>query len=141
MPTNPYQRKEIQVLLDRLSEPPHTLIFIAGPRQVGKTTLVRDALTQYKQDQYSFVPIDRPDDIDSFGFVPTKSEFHEQAGRPRDTAWLINQWQRARAAARASLAGHILILDEIQKITRWSETIKGLWDADRAESLKLHVFC
>jgi predicted AAA+ superfamily ATPase len=30
-------------------------------------------------------------------------------------------------------------LDEIQKIPRWSEVVKGLWDADRAEGLDLHV--
>ena len=35
--------------------------------------------------------------------------------------------------------GHVLVLDEIQKIPRWSDSVKGLWDADRAEGLKLHV--
>lgn len=139
MSANSYQRNEVQVLLDRLSEPVHKLIFIAGPRQVGKTTLARDALTQFKRDRYSFIPIDRPDKINPPGFMFTESEFYEQAGRPRDVSWLINQWQRARAAARESTEGHILILDEIQKIPRWSEAVKGLWDADRAERLKLHV--
>ncbi|MBM3409230.1 MAG: hypothetical protein FJY25_18265 [Betaproteobacteria bacterium] len=28
---------------------------------------------------------------------------------------------------------HTLAIDEIQKIPRWSEVVKGLWDADRAE--------
>ena len=33
----------------------------------------------------------------------------------------------------------MLVFDEIQKIPQWSETIKGLWDADRARGCPLHV--
>ncbi len=33
----------------------------------------------------------------------------------------------------------MLVLDEIQKIDGWSETVKGLWDADRAAGCPLHV--
>jgi len=139
MPTKSYQRKEVDTLLDRLSEPPRSLIFIAGPRQVGKTTLVRDALAQYKREHYSFIPVDQPNEIPPPGFAPTESDSYDQAGRPRDVAWLVEQWQRARVAARESVDGHILVLDEIQKLPRWSEAVKGLWDADRAEGLKLHV--
>lgn len=32
-----------------------------------------------------------------------------------------------------------LILDEIQKIPRWSEAVKGLWDEDRAQRFPLKV--
>lgn len=139
MLNKPYQRKEVRILLDRLSEPAHKLIFIAGPRQVGKTTLVRDALTKYERENYSFIPIDQPDEINFPGFVSAESESYDQIGRPRDVAWLVEKWRRARTAARESRDGHILVLDEIQKIPRWSEAVKGLWDADRAEMLKLHV--
>lgn len=139
MLNKPYQRKEVRILLDRLSEPTHKLIFIAGPRQVGKTTLVRDALTKYERENYSFIPIDQPDEINFPGFVSAESESYDQIGRPRDVAWLVEKWRRARTAARESPDGHILVLDEIQKIPRWSEAVKGLWDADRAEMLKLHV--
>ena len=139
MPTNPYQRKEVRTLLDRLAEPPRSLIFVAGPRQVGKTTLVRNALAQYERKYYSFIPVDQPDVMSTTSFAPAESDAYDQAGRPRDTAWLVDKWQRARAAARESADGHILILDEIQKIPRWSEAVKGLWDTDRAEGLTLHV--
>ena len=64
---------------------------------------------------------------------------HRRLTEPRDGAWLLDVWQRARAAARAYPEGHVLVLDEIQKIPRWSDTVKGLWDADRAEGLMLHV--
>ena len=35
-----YERKQLATLLERLDETPRTLIFVAGPRQVGKTTLI-----------------------------------------------------------------------------------------------------
>jgi hypothetical protein len=139
MPAKPYQRQEVRTLLDRLSEPPRFLIFIAGPRQVGKTTLVRDALAQYDQKRYNFVPVDQPDEAHPSGFTSAENVAYAQDAKPRDAAWLVSQWQRARAAARESEDGYILVLDEIQKIPRWSEAVKGLWDADRAEGLKLHV--
>lgn len=137
MTANPYQRQEVNILRDRLSEKPRSLIFVAGPRQVGKTTLVRNALAQYEENRYSFIPVDQPDESPNFMYAGNDS--YEQAGRPRDASWLVEKWQQARAVARQSADGHILVLDEIQKIHRWSEIVKGLWDADRAENLKLHI--
>lgn len=137
---NPYRRKEASVLLNRLSERPRFLIFLEGPRQVGKTTLVRDALTNYAQDHYRFIPVDRPDsETHDPGNTVSEGDTYSQDGRPRDAAWLIDYWQRARAASRQATEGHILVFDEVQKIPRWSETVKGLWDTDRAEGLNLHV--
>lgn len=139
MPAKPYQRQEVRTLLDRLSEPPRFLIFVAGPRQVGKTTLVQDALSQYGRSDYHFFPVDQPDVSRAPGFTSAEDVAYDRDAKPPDAAWLVEQWQRARAAARESTDGHILVLDEIQKIPRWSEAVKGLWDADRAEGLKLHV--
>ncbi len=139
MPAQPYQRQEVRTLLDRLSEPPRFLIFVAGPRQVGKTTLVHDALSQFNRSDYHFIPVDQPDISRAPGLFSAEDIAYDRNARPKDAAWLVEQWQRARAAARESTDGHILVLDEIQKIPRWSDAVKGLWDADRAEGLKLHV--
>ena len=139
MPTTTYQRKEVSTLLQWLSEPPRLLIFVAGPRQVGKTTLVRDALGQYDRKRYNFVPVDQPDEARFPGFTSITSDTYDIDAGPRNTAWLVNKWQRARAAARESADGYIIVFDEIQKIPNWSEAVKGLWDADRAEGLNLHV--
>ncbi|MDP2824807.1 MAG: ATP-binding protein [Sulfuritalea sp.] len=139
MPSKPYQRAVVHTLLDRLSEPPRSLIVIAGPRQVGKTTLVRDALANFSRSRYSFIAVDRPDEPLPLGSVPEASDAYLLDAERRDGAWLVNTWQRARVAARQSQEGHILVLDEIQKISRWSDVVKGLWDADRAEGLDLHV--
>ncbi len=113
---------------------------VAGPRQVGKTTLVRNALANFNPKRYSFVAVDRPDETLPPGILPDFDTAYlpEDAGR-RDVAWLVETWQRARAMARQSSDGHILVLDEIQKLPRWSDAVKGLWDADRAEGLKLHI--
>jgi len=138
MPTS-YQRKESRILLERLSEPPRFLIFVAGPRQVGKTTLVRDALSQYEEEHYHFIPVDQPDEVRTPNSLSSNSASYNLETALHDAAWLVGKWQRARAAARESATGHILVLDEIQKIKNWSEAVKGLWDADRAEGLNLHV--
>lgn len=134
-----YQRKEVSLLLSRLKEFPRLLLFIAGPRQVGKTTIVRDALFEFRPDHYHFVPVDRPDEKQGFRYSVSSSSSYDQSSGVRDITWLIEKWQRARNAARRSEEGHILIFDEIQKVPDWSEAVKGLWDADRAEGLNLHV--
>ncbi|MDQ6953926.1 MAG: AAA family ATPase, partial [Mariprofundaceae bacterium] len=139
MANGTYQRKEVPLLLSRLKEPLRLLLFISGPRQVGKTTIVRDALSEFRPDHYHFVPVDRPDEKQDSRYTITTSNSYDQSTGLRDTAWLVEKWQRARNAARQSEDGHILVFDEIQKIPDWSEAVKGLWDADRAEGLNLHV--
>lgn len=134
-----FQRKEAEILLERLSEKPRFLIFVAGPRQVGKTTLVRDALSQYDSSHYHFIPVDQPDEVRTPNYLTSNSASYNLDAVLHDAAWLVGKWQRARVAARESTTGHILVLDEIQKIKNWSEAVKGLWDADRAEGLNLHV--
>ncbi|PJA32767.1 MAG: AAA family ATPase [Zetaproteobacteria bacterium CG_4_9_14_3_um_filter_53_7] len=134
-----YQRKEVNLLQQRLCEPPRLLLFIAGPRQVGKTTMVQQVLGQLPPEQSNFVPVDRPDDTSRTNMTASASESVDYSFGPRDTRWLVDKWQQARIAARQSESGHILVLDEIQKVAQWSETVKGLWDTDRAEGLNLHV--
>ena len=51
----------------------------------------------------------------------------------------MRNWEEARQETRRSEDGFVLVLDEIQKIPQWSEVVKGLWDADRARGLPLHV--
>lgn len=46
----------------------------------------------------------------------------------RGVDWIRQQWEAARL--EAGKAGAVLVLDEIQKIPQWSETVKRLWDED-----------
>lgn len=57
-----------------------------------------------------------------------------------DTAWLTAQWERARIQAReAGPGGAMLALDEVQRISGWSETVKHLWDEDNRTGMPLRV--
>ena len=134
-----YKRIQVKTLIDRLSEPVSRIIALFGPRQTGKTTIVKLALGQIDRPR-RYLAVDDPgpassvDSHEAFG-----RETYPIPGTPPDTEWLIRQWEDARGVARRNRRGFVLVFDEIQKIPQWSETIKGLWDADRAEELSLHV--
>ena len=142
---NTYQRHQAATLRARLREEPRWLIIITGPRQTGKTTLVGQVLEQIQRPS-AHIAVDAPDPAS----VPVTTEFQARVTSlttgislppvdRRDTRWLVRTWEEARLEARASGRGFVLVLDEIQKIPNWSETVKGLWDADRRQGLPLHV--
>jgi predicted AAA+ superfamily ATPase len=135
-----FERSQISILRQRLEELPQFMIVIAGPRQVGKTTLVRQALSTYPS---TFVAADQPlpEAIDHFGESTSTLLTQARAGSLPTAEWLVRQWMQARTKAKLRAEGecHVLAIDEIQKIPRWPEVVKGLWDADRAENLPLHI--
>lgn len=137
-----FERHHIHTLRRRLDESPTFMVVIAGPRQIGKSTLVRQALTGRPA---SFVAADQPlpERADPFSGSRMNAGPSTQIipGAQPSAEWLVTQWAQARARARALPEGqqYILALDEIQKIPRWPEIVKGLWDADRAEALPMHV--
>ena len=53
----------------------------------------------------------------------------------RGADWIAQQWEATRIAI-AGKAGAILVLDEIQKIRDWSETVKRLWAPGLRRSFK-----
>jgi predicted AAA+ superfamily ATPase len=58
----------------------------------------------------------------------------------RGTAWIEQEWEVGRSlSGEAGRRGAILILDEIQKIPGWSETVKRLWDEDTRRNVPLQV--
>ena len=140
-----FERAQISTLLDRLNEAPQRLIFVTGPRQTGKTTLVHQTLDRLDRPSL-YMPVDEPESA----AIPRISDLSDEAAASvpqalyttvgeRDVRWLVQAWERARTQAARSERGFVLVLDEIQKIPNWSETVKGLWDADRRESRPLHV--
>lgn len=131
-----FERFQSDLLRQRISEPSSFIIVVAGPRQVGKSTLVRTVLRHYP---HSFVATDQPSDLQSPGGAADGS--YAIPGEAPNGEWIAQHWLRARAEAKALPEGqtYVLAMDEIQKIPRWSEVVKGLWDADRAAGLNLHV--
>ncbi len=105
-------------LLKRLKERRRFVQVIAGPRQVGKTTLVRQVMTASEMPSH-YASADEP--------------------TLRDRTWLEQQWDIARLSARDSKNGALLVLDEIQKVSHWSSVVKLLWDADTHIDLPLKV--
>ena len=103
-----FQRPQGAILAERLAEPRRFVQVVAGPRQVGKSTLVQQVTSELDL-PVRFVSADEP----TF----------------RGADWINQQWEAVRLDATRK-AGAVLVLDEIQKIPVWSETVKRLWDED-----------
>jgi len=115
----PYQRPQAATLAERLAEPRRHIQVVAGPRQVGKTTLVQQV-------------------VEVSGF-PIRSASADEPTL-RGPEWIEQQWQAARLAeAEAGKSGAVLVLDEIQKIPGWPESVKRLWDEDTRKRRRLKV--
>ncbi|MCY4511162.1 MAG: ATP-binding protein [Acidobacteria bacterium] len=132
----PFLREHVAALVHRLGEPPRRIIALFGPRQSGKTTIVRQALGRLDRPSL-YLPVDEPDS--PVVRIPPSAAGTAPGRQPRDAEWLVLRWEAARREAEASPRGAVLVLDEIQKIPQWSEAVKGLWDADRAVDRPLHV--
>lgn len=137
-----YIREHAQTLISRLNESVSRLIIVTGPRQIGKTTLVQKTLKRERSpDEYRFVSVDLPTLPTPYDSLIAQNTTTIAGIKAPDIEWLTIQWEKARQAVDGfeRKRGYILVLDEIQKIPQWSEAVKGLWDADRAEGRNLHV--
>jgi predicted AAA+ superfamily ATPase len=115
-PAPPFQRPHAGELTRRLREPRRFIQVVAGARQVGKTTLVQQ-VTGAAGLPVHFASADEP--------------------TLRGTEWIAQQWEAARLAAGSR--GGILVIDEVQKASGWSESVKRLWDEDTRARRPLKV--
>ena len=113
-----YIRKQYHTLKARIQEPRRFMQVLAGPRQVGKSTLVGQVLQK--------VPI------------PYSVEVAD-AIDPKDRDWIRRVWEGARTMTLRGEAERLLVIDEIQKIDNWSEVVKREWDEDTRKHLNLKV--
>ena len=106
--------------MSRLAESRRFIQVLSGPRQAGKTTLAQQAMAGIKISSH-YATADEP--------------------ALKDRAWIEQQWEVARLKTKSGgrKKKALLVLDEIQKITGWSETVKRLWDEDTANKLPLQV--
>lgn len=114
-----YIRRQYHTLKVRIQEPRHFIQVLAGPRQVGKSTLVGQVL----QDISIPYSVDVADAVE-----------------PKDSDWVHRVWEGARTTM--TLRGEterLLVIDEIQKIDNWSEVVKREWDEDTRKHVNLKV--
>ncbi len=112
-------RKEYATIKARLKEPRRRIQIVMGPRQVGKTTTVQQVYNAINTPKLFF----SADDVPST--QPT---------------WISDCWQAARMMLKNEDADELLlVIDEIQKIKGWSETVKKEWDRDTLEDRNIKV--
>ena len=105
-----YKRAEYRTIKSRLEERRKFIQVVMGPRQVGKSTVVKQVLGD----------LDTPYQLFSADNVPASN-----------TAWVSNCWAAVRSLKSSKgLDTIILVIDEIQKIQNWSEVVKKEWDDD-----------
>lgn len=113
------KRPHYERIKQRLESPLSFIQVIIGPRQVGKTTLVKQLLTE----------LNFPWHYASADGVPASSN-----------TWIEQQWEIARMTKKQTEASDfILVMDEIQKITNWSEYVKAQWDKDKFTDVSIKV--
>jgi len=115
----PFERHHLALLKSRLQEKRRFIQVLAGPRQVGKTTLVTQLINGL-----------------------TVPAHYAAADAMLDTGavWIEQQWEIARLKLKQAEASEVVLaIDEIQKIANWSETVKRLWDEDTLQNRLVKV--
>lgn len=113
-----YKRLIYQEVKQRSEGPRRFIQVLLGPRQVGKTTMALQIAEESK--------------------IPTHY-ISADVATLEDIPWLISQWEVAREIAKQH-GQVLLIIDEVQKIPHWSDTIKQLWDEDTRHKIRVKVF-
>ncbi len=114
-----YIHTNYHTLTSRLKEPRHFIQVLMGPRQVGKTTVVKQVVKD----------INIPYSLFSADNTPTN-----------DSTWISTLWSTARSIMKGrGYKDYILVIDEIQKIANWSEAVKKEWDYDTWNDIELKV--
>lgn len=114
-----YRKKEYNTLKQRLLEPRRFIQVMMGPRQVGKSTLISQVLES----------IDIPHLFVNADTVSTDNG-----------EWIYQSWESVRTAmSLRKTKEYLLVFDEIQKISNWSEYVKREWDRDTMERRNIKV--
>lgn len=114
-----FKRPHFQQLIKRLKEPRKFIQVINGPRQIGKTTLVQQVIEEIGIPSI-YISADGISNVNS--------------------NWIDEQWNVVRLKLKnGQFCEIILVIDEIQKITNWSETVKANWDVDKINKIKIKL--
>ena len=112
-----FKRDITSTITQRLREERRFIQVIIGPRQVGKTTAIHQALKEISIPHH-YAAADLP--------------------APPPFEWISRQWESARMKLKDKSEA-ILVLDEVQKIFDWSTEVKRLWDEDTRKGDNIKV--
>ena len=114
-----FKRDIFNTIYNRLKEQRLFVQVIMGPRQVGKTTVIKQVLDC----------LGKPFMLQSADTVPSTN-----------SAWISQCWETARLQLRTQAEDElILVIDEVQKLRNWSEYVKKEWDADTLNGVNIKV--
>lgn len=114
-----FERQQIKKVVERVREPRKFIQVLIGPRQVGKSTIIKQMLQK----------IDIP-----YLFYSTDAEVVSGG------VWISTCWSNARRRLKQDETTEILlVIDEIQKVQNWSEYVKKEWDADTMSNTNIKV--
>ena len=114
-----FKRQQATVLQSRIAEPRRFIQVIAGARQVGKSTMVKQVTQELTVPHLLTTAEEAPD---------------------KNPAWISYVWQQARQAMKLNhYPEFLLVIDEIHKLDNWSEVVKAEWDADTMRDVNLKV--
>ena len=114
-----YKRRQFNTVLSRISEQRDRIQVLSGPRQVGKSTLMDQVL------EVVTIPhtLQKADSVN-----------------PDDTNWIHRIWESVRLTMRSQGQNeHLLVIDGIQKIHNWSESVKLEWDWDTSNKVNIKL--
>ena len=114
-----FKRLQASVLKSRINEPRRFIQVIAGARQVGKSTMVKQVVAEL-----------------TIPFLLTTAE----EAPDKNPSWIHYVWQQARQSMQLNnYPEYLLVIDEIHKLDNWSEVVKAEWDADTMRDVNLKV--
>ncbi|MBQ5873990.1 MAG: ATP-binding protein [Bacteroidales bacterium] len=114
-----YKRRQFNELKSRIEEARNKIQVISGPRQVGKSTLVKQVLKEISID-FTFISADNVE---------------------KDNLYWINEvWETARQRMKLKKEReYLLVIDEVHKVNNWSEAVKKEWDDDTFNDVNIKV--
>ncbi len=113
------RRNQLGIVKSRMNEPRKFIQVLMGPRQVGKTTMMKQLTEEVETDTIS---------VSADGVINS------------NWLWIQQIWENARIQLKNAVNNElILIIDEIQKLDNWSEIVKEQWDFDTKENNNIKV--
>ncbi len=112
-----FQRSYLTSLRNRLTGPRAFIQVLMGPRQIGKTTMVKQLLSDYNNEWH-----------------------YASADEANSPVWLQQQWDILRLKySKTGAKEALLVIDEIQRIHDWARYIKIQWDKDSFANVNIKV--